>query len=282
MNALEIKNLSKTYPDFRLENISFTLPSGYILGLVGENGAGKTTLLKLILDMLRRDSGSVTVLGRDNRDGFRLTKQDIGVVLDSVGIPACLNTRQMGKIMALTYTNWDEPYYEALLDTLSIPRRKAFQSMSRGTQMKLGLAIALAHHPKLLILDEATSGLDPVVRDEVVQMLREFALQEDHSILICSHIVSDLEKLCDYIAFLHRGKLLLLEEKDRLLEAYGLVLCEEGDLAALPQGAVQGKRVNPYGVQALVKRERIPAGWDVKPVDIENLFILMTKEEVRL
>ncbi len=282
MNALEIRNVSKTYPGFFLEDVSLTLPAGCVLGLVGENGAGKTTLVKLILDMVHRDNGSITVLGRDNRDNFRLTKEDLGVVFDNVGIPACLNTHQVGKIMALTYANWDWNRYQTLLERLSIPRDKAFRTLSRGNQMKLGIAIALSHHPKLLLLDEPTSGLDPVVRDDVVELLRDFVSREEHAILISSHIVSDLEKLCDYIAFLHQGKLLLAEEKDRLLEEYGLLLCEEKDLEVLPKAAVQGRRVSPYGVQALVKRDAVPAGWDIKPIGIEELFILLTKEEVRL
>ena len=282
MNPLEIRQLCKTYPGFSLEDVSLTLPCGCVLGLVGENGAGKTTLIKLILDMVHRDNGSITVLGRDNRDNFPLTKEDLGVVLDNVGIPACLNTHQVGKIMALTYANWDWNTYQTLLERLSIPQDKAFRTLSRGNQMKLGIVIALAHHPKLLLLDEPTSGLDPVVRDDVVELLRDFVSREDHAILISSHIVSDLEKLCDYIAFLHQGKLLLVEEKDRLLEEYGLLLCEEGDLNALPQGAVLGKRVSPYGVQALVKRSAVPAGLEIKTIGVEELFILLTKEEVRL
>lgn len=282
MNPLEIRQLRKTYPGFSLEDVSLTLPCGCVLGLVGENGAGKTTLIKLILDMVHRDNGSITVLGRDNRDNFPLTKEDLGVVLDNVGIPACLNTHQVGKIMALTYANWDWNTYQTLLERLSIPQDKAFRTLSRGNQMKLGIAIALAHHPKLLLLDEPTSGLDPVVRDDVVELLRDFVSREDHAILISSHIVSDLEKLCDYIAFLHQGKLLLVKEKDRLLEEYGLLLCEEGDLNALPQGAVLGKRVSPYGVQALVKRSAVPAGLEIKTIGVEELFILLTKEEVRL
>lgn len=276
MNALEIKHLNKAFPDFQLMDLSLTLPSGCIMGLVGENGAGKSTTIKLILDMLRKDSGSVTILGKDN---VQLVKEDIGVVMDEVGIPYCLNTRQVGKIMALSYKNWDQARYEALLKMLSLPEKKPFKDFSRGMKMKLGIAIALSHNAKLLILDEATSGLDPVIRDEVVEMFREFTMDESHAILISSHIVSDLEKLCDYIAFLHKGKLLLCQEKDRLMEQYGLVLASAEMLQTLEQSSILGRRVSPYGVEALVRRETVPAGWSIHPISIEDLFIFMAKEE---
>lgn len=275
MNALELKNVSKAFPGFQLNNLSLTLPSGCILGLVGENGAGKSTTIKLILDMLHRDSGSITILGQEN---VQLVKEDIGVVMDEVGIPLCLNPRQVGKIMSHSYRNWDQTRYEELLNTLSLPEKKPFKDFSRGMKMKLGIAIALSHQAKLLILDEATSGLDPVIRDEVVEIFREFAMDESHAVLISSHIVSDLEKLCDYIAFLHKGKLLLCEEKDRLLEAYGLVLCTPEQLSELDTDAIKSKKTSPYGVEALVLRERVPAGWKVSPVSIEDLFIFMVKE----
>ena len=275
MNALEIKHLNKAFPDFQLKDLSLTLPSGCIMGLVGENGAGKSTTIKLILDMLRKDSGSVTILGKDN---VQLVKEDIGVVMDEVGIPHCLDTRQVGKIMAGSYQNWDQARYEALLKKLSLPEKKAFKDFSRGMKMKLGIAIALSHNAKLLILDEATSGLDPVVRDEVVEMFREFTMDESHAILISSHIVSDLEKLCDYIAFLHKGKLLLCEEKDALLERYGLVLCSPEELRTLDPGSILGKRVSPYGVEAMVRRDNVPAGWKIRPISIEDLFIFMVRE----
>ena len=278
MNALEIHNLSKSFPGFSLENLTLTLPSGCILGLIGENGAGKSTTIKLILDMLRKDSGTVTILGRDNQENIQLTKEDVGVVLDEVGIPECLNARQVGKVMASIYRNWRSKVYNGYLKTLSIPEKKPFKEFSRGMKMKLGIAIALSHDPKLLILDEATNGLDPVVRDEVVELFRSFAAEEDHAVLISSHIVSDLEKLCDYIAFLHNGKLLLFEEKDRLLEEYGLLLGTQEQLVQLPEGAVLREKTSPYGVEALVKREAVPTGWRVSPISIEELFLFLVKE----
>ena len=278
MNALEIKNLTKHYGDFTLDNLNLTLPSGCIMGLIGENGAGKSTTIKLILDMIRRDEGTITLLGRDNRENITLTKQDIGVVLDEVGIPACLSAVQVGKVMARTFTRWDKELYAQYLKKLNLPEKRPFKEYSKGMKMKLGIAVALSHHPKLLILDEATSGLDPVVRDEVVEMFSEFTRDESHAVLISSHIVSDLEKICDYIAFLHQGKLMLCEEKDRLLEEYGLIHCSREQLSELDQAAVKGVKTSPYGVEALVRRDGVPAGIPVSPVSIEELFIFMVKE----
>lgn len=278
MNALELKNLSKSFPGFQLEPLNLTLPQGCIMGLIGENGAGKSTILKLILDMLHKDSGSITILGKDNGENLRLIKEDIGVVMDEVGIPECLNTRQVGTIMSGTFQNWDQKTYEGLLQSLSIPANKAFKDFSRGMKMKLGIAIAMSHHAKLLLLDEATNGLDPVVRDQVVELLCEFTRDETHSILISSHIVSDLEKLCDYIAFLHQGKLLLCEEKDVLTGQYGLLHCTRQELAQLPASAVKSKKETAYGVDAVVLRQAVPSGWKLSTITIEELFVAMVKE----
>lgn len=278
MNAIEIKDLCKNYPGFSLDHVNLTLPCGCILGLVGENGAGKSTTIRLILDMNARDSGTITLLGKDNRENIRLLKEDIGVVLDEVGIPACLNPKQVGKIMANTFRNWEQAVYDSLLEKLAVPPEKPFKDFSKGMKMKLGIAIALSHRPKLLILDEATSGLDPVVRDEVLDLFSEFTREESHAVLISSHIVSDLEKICDYIAFLHRGKLLLCEEKDALKEKYGILRCSKDQLPALPPEAVIGRKETAYGVEAIARRDAVPAGLSLSPIDIEELFIFMVKE----
>ena len=278
MNALEIKNLTKAYPGFTLDNLNLTLPSGCIMGLIGENGAGKSTTIKLILDMIHKDSGSIIILGKDNTDSIEFTKEDIGVVMDEVGIPECLTVKQVGNVMKNTFRNWDDAEYARLAQKLALPDKKQFKEFSRGMKMKLGIAIALSHKAKLLILDEATSGLDPVVRDEVVEMLSDFTRDEDHSILISSHIVSDLEKLCDYVAFLHKGKLLLCEEKDQLLAEYGLIHCTAEEIQNLPAEAIKYKKENPYGIEAMVLRSAVPANFNVSPISIEELFVFMVKE----
>lgn len=277
-NALEIKNLTKTYESFKLDNLNLTLPKGCILGLIGENGAGKSTTIKLILDIVKKDSGTVTIMGRDNQDNLQIAKQDIGVVLDEVGLPECLNSFQIEKIMAYTFKNWDKKLYFSYLDKFSIPKIKQFKELSRGTKMKLGIAVALSHHPKLLILDEATSGLDPVIRDEIVDIFCEFTRDENHSVLISSHIVSDLEKICDYIAFLHKGRLMLFDEKDALMEKYGLIQCSKEELEVLSPDAVKAKKETPYNATALVLRDRVPSSFSISPVNIEELFIFMAKE----
>ena len=279
MNALEIKNLTKSFPGFRLDNLNLTLPSGCVMGLIGENGAGKSTTIRLILDMLHPDGGSITILGRDSRENTRLTKEEVGVVLDEIGLPECLNVRQVGKVMAGTFRNWNQNEFDRIVDRFQLPPDKAFKSFSRGMKMKLGIAVAMSHGAKLLLLDEPTGGLDPVVRDEVVEMFSDFTRDENHSILISSHIVSDLEKLCDYIAFLHKGRLLLCEEKDQLLAEYGMLLCDEKMLTEVDEQAVLYRKTSPYGTQAIVKREAVPTGMKLSPLSIEELFVFMVKEE---
>ena len=278
MNALELRGLEKHYKDFALGPLDLTLPGGTICGLIGENGAGKSTTLRLILDVVQRDGGTVSILGRDNRENLVQTKEEIGVVMGSDGIPLCLNAVQVGKVMAGIYQNWDADAYAAYCRKFDLPPKKKYKDYSTGMKMKLCIAVALSHHARLLLLDEATNGLDPVVRDEVTDILLDFARDEEHSILISSHIVSDLEKLCDTIAFLHKGRLLLCEEKDALREEYALWHGTAAQLAAL-DARVYGKRVTPYGAEALVRRDAMPAGAELAPVSIEELFVLMVKGE---
>lgn len=278
MNAFEIKNLCKRYDGFALDHLDLTLPGGCIMGLVGENGAGKSTTIKLMMDMIHRDSGSITLLGKNTDDMDILTKEKIGVVMDEVGLPLCLNTDEIGKIMQLSYTSWDQKRYESLISQFNIPSGKQFKDFSKGMKMKTGIAVALSHHARLLILDEATSGLDPVVRDEVLDILNEFTRSDDHSVLISSHIVSDLEKLCDYIAFLHHGKLILCEEKDVLLARYGIVRMTQEQIEEIPETAILHKKDTGYGIQALVNRDSIPTGTEVSPVTVEELFVQLVKE----
>ena len=275
MNALEIRGLTKHFADFTLDNLNLILPGGCILGLIGENGAGKSTTIRLILGMLRADSGTVTILGQDSRENPVLTKQDIGVVLDEVGIPECMTAKQVGKVMANVFLHWNAETYQRLLTRFSLPENKKFKEFSKGMKMKLGLAVALSHEATLLILDEATGGLDPVVRDEVVDMLAEFTRDETHAILISSHIVSDLEKLCDYVAFLHKGKLLLCEEKDLLLSEYGILHCKPEEL---PEEGILHKKQNAYGVEAIVRRDAVKPETALSPISMEELFVFMSKE----
>ena len=276
MNAIELKNVKKSYGDFSLE-LSLALPKGCILGLIGENGAGKSTAIRLMLGMAHADAGSIKLFGQDIAHAPDSIREDIGVVLDEPGFPTCLTALQIEKVMSGIYKNWDKELYLSYLKKLSLPENKAFQDFSRGMKMKLSIAVALSHGAKLLILDEPTSGLDPVVRDEVVELFLDFTRSEEHSILISSHIVSDLEKLCDYVAFLHKGRLMLFEEKDTLLSEYGILRCSAQDFAAISPEVVIGKKESPYGVTAIVPREAAK-GMDLFPISIEELFIYMVKE----
>ncbi len=279
MYALELTNVNKSYPGFQLHDLSLKLPAGCILGLVGENGAGKSTTIKLILDMIRRDSGEIQVLGRDNRTDFSRTKEELGVVLDEAYFPAGITARQVNAVMKNAYRRWEEERFFEYIRRFSLPENKSFKDFSRGMKMKLAIAVALSHQARLLILDEATSGLDPMVRDEIVDLFYEYTREEDHSILVSSHIISDLEKLCDYIAFLHKGRLLFCEEKDRLKEHFGLLRGPRSLLDSLPPAAVRGIRQSDYAVEALVERSRVPASLHLDTPTVEEIILLLAKGE---
>ena len=278
-NVIAIRGLCKHYRDFSLDHLDLDLPAGCVLGLVGENGAGKSTTIRLIMDALERDGGTVSVLGMDNKSpAFMDVKQDVGVVLDETCVPEVINARQLGKIMAGTYKNWDQAAYEGWIERFRLPADKKVKDYSRGMTMKLGIAAALSHRARLLLLDEATGGLDPMVREELLEVFADFAAQDGHGVLLSSHIVSDLERICDYIAFLHKGKLVLCEEKDVLLDKYAVLKCTREQLANIPQEAVHGKRVGTYGVEALVERELVPNGLVLDRAALEDIILYMVKE----
>ena len=282
MNAIEIKGLEKHYDGFQLGSFDLTLPSGCIMGLVGENGAGKSTTIKLIMNAIGRDAGEISVLGTDNRSaGFWDVKEDIGVVLDEAYFPEVMSARNVGKVMALTYKNWDAAAFEGYLKKFSLAPDKIFKDYSRGMRMKLAIAAALSHGAKLLILDEATSGLDPMARDELLDIFNDFTRDENCSILLSSHIVSDLEKICDYIAFLHKGRLVLCEEKDRLLEEYALIRLTEERLRELPEESIISRRASSYGTEALVLRGGIPAAIPTEHTSLEDIILFLAKGDER-
>ena len=282
MNAIEIKGLEKRYDGFQLGSFDLTLPSGCIMGLVGENGAGKSTSIKLIMNAIGRDAGEISVLGVDNRSAeFRDVKEDIGVVLDEAYFPEVMSARNVGKVMALTYKNWDAAAFEGYLKKFSLAPDKIFKDYSRGMRMKLAIAAALSHGAKLLILDEATSGLDPMARDELLDIFNDFTRDENCSILLSSHIVSDLEKICDYIAFLHKGRLVLCEEKDRLLEEYALIRLTEERLRELPEESIISRRASGYATEALVLRGGIPAAIPTEHTSLEDIILFMAKGDDR-
>ena len=282
-NALELRHVSRRLGDFELRDVNLTLPKGCILGLVGENGAGKSTTIRLLTGELRPDSGTVSVLDAEpGSPDFRAVKERLGVVLDDAWFPEILNARQVGTMMAMTYGSWDAALYESYLTRFSLPPEKNFKDYSRGMRMKLAIAVALAHRPEVLLLDEATAGLDPIVRDEVLEIFREFNEAEDHAILISSHILSDLEKLCDYIAFLHQGKLLFCEEKDRLLESYGLFVGTRQQLEELAEDAVLSREDSGFGgVRAILRRDAVPACLPLEKPTVEDIILAMVRKEQR-
>ena len=277
-NAIEINGISKKLGDFVLDDISFSLPCGSILGLVGENGAGKSTLIKLILGAMRADCGNIRVLGKDNTErDFTETKNDIGAVLDESYFPEMITAKQVGKIFKNAYRNFDEDKYSSYIEKFSIPENKKFKEYSRGMRMKLGIAAALSHMPRLLLLDEATSGLDPLIRDELLDVFSNFTADEKNSVLISSHIVSDLEKICDYIAFLHNGRLVFFEEKDKLLDEYVLLKLTHENFNDIDSSAVIGSKENSYGVCALVKKSGIPKGFLHEQTTLEDIILFFAK-----
>ena len=279
MNAIKLSHINKSFGDFAIRDLNLTVPSGTICGLVGENGAGKSTTIRLLMGVLRPDSGTASVLGADvSSPEFRDVKEDVGVVLDEAYFPESLNAVQVGKIMAATYRRWDQRLYDSYLKHFDLPEKKQFKDSSRGMRMKLAIAVALSHQPKLLVLDEATAGLDPIVRDEVLDIFNEFTREEDHSILISSHILSDLEKLCDYIAFIHKGDLLFCEEKDQLLEQYGIFEDSRENLDCLQPEAIVAREESRYGgVRALVKRDLAPTGFRLEKPTVEDVVLFLVK-----
>lgn len=277
-NAIEVQGVTKSYKKtgFSLEDISFTLPTGCIMGLVGRNGAGKTTLIKILLDIITPEKGSFTLLEEKN---IAKAKEDVGVVFDEILVGNTFVPEKIGKWAQNGWKNWDESLYKELLKKYEIPTDITVGKLSKGQKMKLQIAMALAHHPKLLILDEATAGLDPLVRDEVLDMINEFTRDENHSVLISSHITGDLEKVCDYIAFLNDGKLELVEEKDKILSEYGILQCTKEVFEGLLPEAILSKKESDYGVEAVVRRDRVPESMKLLPASLEEIFISMMKEE---
>ena len=277
-NILEIKDLNKAYGAFAIKDLNLTLPAGCIMGFIGENGAGKSTTIKLILDLVRRDSGEIRLFGQSDLPLDKTVKEDIGVVLDENCLPKELPVKTIRTIMQNLYKQWDNEQFNAYLDRFSLPLNKKVKDLSRGMKMKLSLAIALSHNAKLLILDEATSGLDPVIRDEMLDLFMEFIQDETHSIFVSSHIISDLEKICDYIAFIHQGELLFCESKDDLIEGYGILKCSKEDFETVDRSAVKGFRQHSFGIEALVERKKLNIDLPLEAAGLEDIMLYNIKE----
>ena len=282
-NCLEIRDLCKSYPDFALDHVNLNIPGGTILGLIGENGAGKTTLIKCILNLTRRESGEIAVLGHDNLREERQAKLEVGVVLDECFFHDSLRPKDLKRILGPVYPDWDDGLYGDYLKKFKLPEEKLIREFSRGMKMKLSLAAALAHRPRLLILDEATAGLDPVVRDEILDEFLRFICDEDHAVLISSHITSDLEKAADYIAYLHQGKIALAGAKDEILDSYGRVGCTAAQLAAVDPADLLRVRRGSFGCEALVSdrgafHKKYPKLM-VEPIKLEDVMLFLGRGE---
>jgi len=280
-NAIEIRHLTKNYKLFKLDDVSFDVPGGSIVGLIGENGAGKSTTIKCLLNLIRPDGGEISLLGLDPLTQERQIKEDVGVVLDESLFHDQLTADHVGKIMGKLYQKWDGNLFQSYLEKFDLPRKLLLKDFSRGMKMKLSIAAALAHHPRLLILDEATSGLDPVVRDEILDEFLAFIGDEDHSILISSHITSDLEKCADYIVYLHKGKVALQGAKDELLERYGRLVCSKAELETVDKALLAGVRHSQFGCEALVTDKaafrRLYPGLTVDSVALEDIMVFTVR-----
>ena len=284
-NILELQQICKTFPksDFILDKLSFSLPYGAILGFVGENGAGKTTTIGCILNTVRKDSGMVKLFGKEMRDIDTDIREKIGVVYDGDNFPGFWTAKQLSQVMEGIYTQWDNALFQKYLEDFHLPVKQKIKNYSRGMTMKLAIAVALSHHPQLLILDEATSGLDPIMRDEMLDVFLEFVQEESHSILLSSHITSDLEKVADYITFIHNGKLIMTASKNDLVYNYAVMRCRESQFLALDPGDMIAYRKRDFQIDVLVangkEAQRKYKGAVVDHVSVDEIMLLLVKGE---
>lgn len=279
-NVIEIQGLCKKYSGFQLDHLNLLIEQGTITGLVGANGAGKSTTIKLLLNLIRRDAGAIRIFGQDLLENEREIKQKIGVVFDEPCFHEILTPKQIGGYMRSLYKDWDDVLFSSYLNQFSLPDNKIVKEFSRGMKMKLSIAAAMAHRPRLLILDEPTSGLDPLVRDEILDLFLDYLQDEENSILMSSHITSDLEKVADTIALIDKGRLLFHEEKDVLREEYTLIKGSEEQLSRMRNEKLIGVRKNKFGFEALTKSHdivrRYPGCTGERP-SIEDIMLFYTR-----
>ena len=283
-NAIEIRNLVKNYGDkFTLGEINLDIPSGIIIGLIGENGAGKTTLIKSILNIIRSDKGNIKIFEKEVKKNECEIKENIGVVLDNMFFPELLMPKDINSIMKDVYKNWDEQLFNKYLSEFKLKNNQSIKSMSKGMRKKLEIATALSHHPKLLILDEPTSGLDPVVRNEVLDIFLDFIQDEEHTILLSTHITSDLEHIADKIIFINQGKVVLDQSRDDLLDNYGILKCDVDKFDTISKDDIIAYKKNKYDYEILIndinKIKKKYKDFIVDKITLEELMVLMIKGE---
>ena len=256
--AIEVNNLTKEYQDFKLNNISFRIPKGSIVGFVGENGAGKSTTMKAILGLMPIESGEIKILGNKvGIGGDESWREQIGVVFDECNYPQELRVKEIWKILKQIYKTWDDAKFMNCLTAFQLPLDKKIKDLSKGMKMKLSIAAALGHDSRVLILDEATSGLDPVIRNEILDIFQEYTMDEEKAVFLSSHITSDIEKIADYIMFIHKGQLLFYENKDDLIYNYGMVKCSQKQAERIPEEIIVGMQRHAFGVNVLVKNKNL-------------------------
>ena len=255
--VLELKKVTKDYGDFKLDEVSFAVPRGCICGFIGQNGAGKTTTIKLILDIIKMSAGEIKVLSGDMQKDGKDLKERIGVVFDEMGFHEFLTAKEINTMMKHIYQNWEEETFFNYLKRFSLPRKKRCGSFSRGMRMKLQIAVALSHGAELLVLDEPTSGLDPIVRNEILQIFQEFVMEENHTILLSSHITGDLERMADMVVFIDHGKIILAGDKNELLESHGMLKCKKEDLVRIDKEDIVSVRTGDFSTEVLVKDKEL-------------------------
>ncbi len=282
-NAIEIKNLTKRYDGFTLDNISFSVPKGSIMGFIGQNGAGKSTTINTILNIIKADSGEIRVFGKDTRSADVQIKQDIAAVFDELPFHEQLNAKALDKILRRVFKRWNSEVFFGYLERFQLPVKKKFGQFSKGMKMKLQIAAALSHDAKLLIMDEATTGLDPVVRNEILDIFLEFLQNEEHSILMSSHITSDLEKIADSVTFIDKGRLLLTGYKDDILESHGVIKCSKEDYENIGEGDIISARISDFGVEAMVSDKKAVSrkysGLVIDPTTLEEIMLFYVNRD---
>ena len=280
-NVLEINNITKDYKKFKIDNISFNLPKGYIMGFIGANGAGKTTTIKLILNMIKREFGEIKVFGLDNIREEERIKEQIGVVFDECYYLEDWTLNDVEKAVSMFYKNWNSSIYEKYLKEFNLARDKKVKDLSRGMRMKLMIAVAFSHEAKLLILDEPTSGLDPVARDEFLDILRDYIEDEEKSVIFSSHITSDIEKIADYITYINNGKIIFTGEKDEFLEKYCIIKGGKEDITESQKKEIIGLRMHSTGFEGLIELKKA-VGFSSKVIiekaSLDEIMIYMNKE----
>ena len=251
-NVIELKNVVKDYGDFKLDHISFAVPEGSVCGFIGQNGAGKTTTINLILDIINRDEGEISLFGKPVDKDHAYVREDVGVVFDEMGFHEFMTAKDINIMMKNIYKNWDEVAFFDYLKKFSLPSKKKCGAFSRGMRMKLQISVAMSHKAKLLIMDEPTSGLDPIVRNEMIGIFRDFVVEEDHTILLSSHITGDLEKIADEVVFIDGGKIVFSGNKDEILEKHGILKCKKEEASKVSEALIVGVEKEAYSTSILV------------------------------